>query len=131
MEKEHTTSVTSVKVSQIRPKYTNLKKWMDDPMNVYIGRRGIVFIDNDTGTSKIRWPPSDSIWHNPYKISGDMDREDVLKLYENYITKKLEQDEKLVKVLLSLQGKKLGCWCSPDPCHGDILVNLIDKFSSK
>lgn len=25
------------------------------------------------------------------------------------------------------QGKTLGCWCSPKKCHGDILVELIEK----
>ena len=25
-----------------------------------------------------------------------------------------------------LQGKRLGCWCSPQKCHGDALVSLLD-----
>ena len=27
--------------------------------------------------------------------------------------------------LLSLDGKRLGCYCKPKPCHGDVLVELV------
>ena len=40
-------SVCNVKVNNIRPKYNNLKEWMDDPNNIYIGRGKIVFINNE------------------------------------------------------------------------------------
>ena len=30
--------------------------------------------------------------------------------------------------LLALKGKRLGCWCAPDPCHGHVLVKLIDEL---
>ena len=39
------TVVVNVKVSNIRPKYKHLKEWIQDSNNVYIGRKGIVFID--------------------------------------------------------------------------------------
>jgi hypothetical protein len=25
-----------------------------------------------------------------------------------------------------LKGKKLGCWCKPNACHGDVLAELAD-----
>jgi hypothetical protein len=28
--------------------------------------------------------------------------------------------------LHELKGKKLGCWCKPQACHGDILTKLIE-----
>lgn len=31
--------------------------------------------------------------------------------------------------LLELKGKRLGCWCKPAPCHGDVLVELIEELS--
>lgn len=43
LEKEM--SVVNVKVAFIRPEYQNLKEWMQDDKNVYIGRKGIVFVD--------------------------------------------------------------------------------------
>jgi hypothetical protein len=38
-------SVVNCKVNHIRPKYNDLKEWMNDTNNIYIGRSGIVFID--------------------------------------------------------------------------------------
>ncbi len=29
--------------------------------------------------------------------------------------------------LHKLKGKRLGCWCHPDKCHGDILVELLEE----
>jgi hypothetical protein len=65
-------NVVRVRVSDLRPKYNNLAEWMADANNVYIGRRGIVFIDGK------RFPPTDSIWANPYKVGKDGDLNEVL-----------------------------------------------------
>jgi len=40
-------SVVNCKVKYIRPEYNNLKEWMNNPNNVYIGREGVVFIDKN------------------------------------------------------------------------------------
>lgn len=29
-----------------------------------------------------------------------------------------------------LKGKTLGCWCKPECCHGDVLINLLKKMKS-
>jgi len=41
----------------------------------------------------------------------------------------LESNEKdgLLQDLGELKGKDLVCWCSPLPCHGDILLELANK----
>ena len=28
--------------------------------------------------------------------------------------------------VLKLRGKKLGCWCAPKACHGDVIVAYIE-----
>jgi hypothetical protein len=38
------TNTVNIKVNNIRPKFQNLKEWMDDQNNVYIGRSSIVFM---------------------------------------------------------------------------------------
>ena len=127
------TAVVSVKVKHIRPVYANLKEWMADPQNVYIGRGRIVFIDGE------RYPPDDSVWANPFKIDRDGTRDEVLVKYREYIVKKI--DEGLRDELLALEGKTLGCWCLGDGsagrsacadtkivCHGQIIVELIDLY---
>ena len=30
-----------------------------------------------------------------------------------------------------MKGKNLGCWCNPEPCHGDVLLELIDLYTKK
>jgi len=110
-------SVVNVKVKYIRPKYDNLKEWMEDSQNVYIGRRGIVFIDKE------RFPKIDSPFANPFKIEKDGTREEVIKKYREYILKKFTVDE----IRFKLEGKKLGCWCHPESCHGDVLLQIINE----
>jgi hypothetical protein len=29
-------------------------------------------------------------------------------------------------LLPTLKGKTLGCWCKPEACHGDVLVEFIE-----
>jgi Domain of unknown function (DUF4326) len=111
-------SVCNVKVAHIRPQYQNLKEWCEDPNNVYIGRRGIVFID------KVRYPTKDSIYANPYKVSKTLTREDVIRMYRDYIIKKISSGEIDIE---ALRGKNLGCWCKPEACHGDVLIELLES----
>lgn len=119
------TQVVNVKVSEIRPEYNNLFEWMKNKEeNEYIGRKGIVFINGN------RFPLYDSKWANPYKITDTQPREKVIQLYSKYIEEKLESDNNLVNELLKLKGKKLGCWCKPECCHGDVLIDLIKKYSN-
>jgi hypothetical protein len=118
-------SVKNVKVAFIRKEeYDNLKEWMEDEDNVYIGRKGVVFIADENG--KQRFPKENSPFHNPFKIDKDNTREDVLKKYKIYIKDKLK-DKNFRKMLYSLKGKNLGCWCCPEKCHGDILLELINQ----
>lgn len=123
-------SVINCKVQSIRPKFQNLKEWMEDDNNVYIGRAGIVFIENSETGIKERFPKHSSPFHNPYKIGKDGTRNEVLDKYREYIVKKLNVEPTLVNSLMELRGKNLGCWCHPEPCHGDILLELIKNYSA-
>jgi len=117
-------SCQNVKVKYIRPAYKDLREWMDDINNVYIGRGGIVFIDGK------RFPPKASNFCNPYKIGHDGTRDEVILKYENYIRQRLKNEIFLRNELLDMNGKNLGCWCKPDPCHGDVLLKLIIELQS-
>ena len=63
-----------------------------------------------------------SKWGNPWKVGYDGTREEVIKRYEHYIL-----DSELIHDVPELRGKVLGCYCSPKPCHGDILVRLANE----
>ena len=64
-----------------------------------------------------------SEWGNPYEIGIDGTRKEVIAKYETY----LRDNKYLMDKLPSLEGKRLGCWCHPLPCHGDVIIKLIEE----
>lgn len=62
-----------------------------------------------------------SKWGNPFVIGKDGTREEVIAKYEQWI----RQNPVLMDALPELKGKTLACWCSPQVCHGDVLVKLV------
>ncbi len=114
-------SVVNVKVKYIRPAYKDLAEWCNDPTNIYIGRAGIVFIDGE------RYPKISSPFANPFKIGRDGSREEVLQKYQKWLEEKMRSPQFLTH-LKELKGKTLGCWCAPEGCHGDILLEVIEKL---
>lgn len=63
-----------------------------------------------------------SKWGNPFVMGKDGDRETVVKKYKEWLLKQ----PKLMAQLHELRGKVLGCWCAPQACHGDVLVELAN-----
>lgn len=113
------TQVVNVRVAYIRPRYKDLREWMADPGNVYIGRGGVVFIDG------VRFPPADSEWANPYHIGRHGTRDEVVEKYEARVRGKIERGELDPE---ELRGRNLGCWCHPEKCHGDVLVKILHEL---
>ena len=70
-----------------------------------------------------------SKWGNPFKVqrAEKNSRKNCLKRYEDHI----RSDPKLFSEIMELEGKELGCWCKPSPCHGDILIKLFKERQSK
>jgi len=66
-----------------------------------------------------------SKWGNPFQIGRDGDRELVIKLYEIHLRRRPD----LLAALPELAGKRLGCHCKPEPCHGDVLVKLLRELN--
>lgn len=81
-----------------------------EPYDVYIGRG--------------------SLWGNPFVIGRDGTREDVIDKYTKYLWRELKNGRITKEMLISLDGKVLGCYCKPKSCHGDIIkkaVNWVKK----
>jgi hypothetical protein len=89
-------------INKLGPSVVHCKK---SPHDVYIGRP--------------------SKWGNPFVIGKDGDRDQVVKKYKEWVT----QQPHLMGSLTELKGKVLGCWCSPNACHGDVLVDLANKLT--
>jgi hypothetical protein len=64
-----------------------------------------------------------SIWGNPFVIGRDGTRSEVIEKYRQWIIGK----PGLMAQLGELKGKRLGCVCKPQTCHGDILVQLLEE----
>lgn len=90
-----------------------------EPYDVYIGRGRCP----QTGKR--------SKWLNPFPIDENHSREDVVKMYKEWV----QEQYHLMQSLHELKGKTLGCWCKqePDndtPCHGDVLKELVEGLTS-
>jgi hypothetical protein len=69
-----------------------------------------------------------SKWGNPFVIGKDGDREEVIEKYKTWI----QTQPHLMASLHELKDKKLGCFCRPwHHCHGDVLVELVEKLENK
>ncbi len=73
-----------------------------------------------------------SKWGNPFTHIKDKKtlaehivntREEAIEKYREYIINNPE----LMGSLSELKNKVLGCYCKPESCHGDILVELISQ----
>jgi hypothetical protein len=93
-----------------------------EPFDVYIGRG--------------------SPFGNPFPVhNGEFTLEESLHLYEHYLFDKIMTESDFKSKFLQLEGKKLGCFCKKarsdseeykndrTPCHGDVIVKLIERFS--
>lgn len=74
-----------------------------EPFDVYIGRP--------------------SKWGNPFIIGKHGSRAVVIAKYRDWVL----QQPALMSELPELRDKILGCWCSPLPCHGQVLIDLLEK----
>lgn len=84
-----------------RPKVVHCKK---ESYDVYIGRP--------------------SFWGNPFEVGVYGTRERCIDAYREMIMR----DERMIaRAKKELAGKTLGCWCSPKPCHGDVLVAIANE----
>lgn len=65
-----------------------------------------------------------SIWGNPFEIGKDGTRAEVIAKYKVWLASK---PSLILLAKQVLRGKVLGCWCAPDPCHGEVLAQLANE----
>lgn len=88
-------------------------------MNIDSGATKVVNLRHDFCDVEICRPGQ---WGNPFLIGRDGTRAEVIEKYREWI---LTQPHLLAQLPM-LRGKRLGCYCAPAPCHGDILIELIE-----
>lgn len=65
-----------------------------------------------------------SKWGNPFTVR-EYGRGKAITLYRKWIFKP-EQEQLRKAAVTELKGKVLGCYCYPNPCHGDTLKEIAD-----
>lgn len=109
-----------------------------DPTHIYIGRampgfqasiwanpfrvnkKGTLSRDRGQGYDKKTRGKAESV----IAVIHDGSREEVIQKYSDWVKSQPE----LMARLPELKGKRLGCWCHPKPCHGDVLADMANNL---
>lgn len=67
------------------------------------------------------------IFGSPFKISSKCTRKKSVALYRKYFGKRINTDRYFRKAVEKLRGRKLACWCTPLACHGDVIIEWLEK----
>lgn len=67
-----------------------------------------------------------SMWGNPYKLEKESDRSLVIEQYRKYLFAQIKCGKITKHDFSELTGKRLGCFCKPKACHGDVIVNAYE-----
>lgn len=65
---------------------------------------------------------------NPFRMKkdgGDYSREGCVEAYREWFHDKIENDPEFRAAVEELRGETLGCWCSPQACHGDVILDYL------
>lgn len=101
----------------MKTRVVNIRKGVYD---VYIGRAGY---------------GEDGYFGNPVKLNcvccvcGDIHttKSATLVCYEKYFYARIASDTAFLSSVLSLRGKRLGCFCHPSACHGDVIASFLNE----
>lgn len=63
---------------------------------------------------------------NPFYMKFESDRISVVEKYKVYFYARLDGDKEFASKILELKDKKLGCYCKPKACHGDVIKEYLD-----
>lgn len=79
-----------------------------------------------------------SVWGNPfshlpetkalYKVDT---RDEAVASYKEYLWHQMREGFITRDMLRSLSGKRLGCFCKPQSCHGDMIVKAVEWVMEK
>ena len=83
---------------------------------------------NIKSTPKYEYIGRGSYWGNPYSMyEAGEDRDEVIRKYKyDFDHEKFPNKNK--SEVYKLAGKRLGCFCKPQTCHGDILADFLNSW---
>jgi hypothetical protein len=86
-----------------------------------------------------------SKWGNPFTHLKPLDgeppkslasyhvdtRELAISSYKRWLINEIIEHRITENEVLALDGKTLGCWCHPKPCHGDAISEVIEDIKQR
>lgn len=93
---------------------TTVVNILTDEYDVYIGRS-----NSHLGLEA-------SVFQNIYRLEDyNNNRITVLELFRIAFLKRVWMDGDFKRKVEKLRGKRLGCYCKPKKCHGDLIVEYL------
>lgn len=99
----------------------------------------VINVDKETqykglkSTASFEYIGRGSYWGNPYSmydysdIDEENSRDEVIRKFKyDFDYDKFLKKEK--KEVYKLAGKRLGCFCKPEKCHGDVLADFLNSW---
>lgn len=78
----------------------NIRK---EPFDIYIGRAGKGY---------------DGYFGNPFPTKNE---------FKWHFLERIESDPEFKRRVEGMKGMRLGCFCDPKPCHGDVYVEYLER----
>lgn len=77
----------------------------------------------------------DGYFGNPHRVAEVCTRcgnehtsaGDTIPCFRAYFEERLTSDAEFRERVHELAGKRLGCFCKPSPCHGNIIANYLNS----
>ena len=66
-----------------------------------------------------------SKWGNPFVIGQHGNRAEVIEKYKQLLWQQIKSGDVSIADLKELNGKRLGCFCKPQACHGDVIQSAV------
>jgi len=68
-----------------------------------------------------------TIFGNPFRmlVDSEEERSRVIEEYRIWFERKVDRNIDFRRKVLALRGNDLACWCSPKPCHGDVIISWL------
>lgn len=121
---DNSTTLEECVKSQEKPEYrgpttvVNLNN--NEEYDVYIGRAG-KGLDGYFGNPIVRGQEC--------CVCGEkhFDNESIVACYRKRFGYLIEEDEEFAERISQLKGKRLGCFCKPGHCHGDVIAEYLES----
>lgn len=71
----------------------------------------------------------DGYFGNPHILKPNEPRGLTVNRFTIYFYERLQHDPEFKERVHSLKGLRLGCFCKPNPCHGDVIAEYLNNLN--